>query len=42
MRLEGVKDKSSAELLSKAKKVIPGAFTVHQLRSSDIDIMVPD
>ena len=42
VRLEGAKDKSSTELLAEAKKVIPGAFAVRQLRSGDVDVMVPD
>ena len=42
MRLKGIKDKSSAKLLSKVKKVIPGAFIIRQLRSGDINIIIPD
>ena len=42
VRLEDIKDKSSAELLSEAKKVIPGAFAVRQLRSGDIDVIILD
>ena len=40
VRLKGAKNKSSTELLAKAKKVIPGAFTVRQLRSGNVDVMV--
>ena len=42
VRLEDIKNKSSAELLSKIKKVIPGVFTMRQLRSGDIDIIILD
>ena len=42
VRLKGVKDKSFAKLLSKIKKVILGAFTMRQLRSGDIDIIISD
>src|SRR5438045_5095079 len=42
IRLEGGKDKSLNEILTEAKKVIPGAYAVHPLKSGDIDIMVPD
>ena len=42
MRLKSTKDKSSAKLLSKAKKVILRVFTVHQLQSGDVDIIVLD
>ena len=42
IRLEGGKDKSLNEILTEAKKVIPGVYAVRPLKSGDIDIMVPD
>jgi hypothetical protein len=42
IRLEGSKDKSPKELLTEAKKAIPGAYTVYPLKSRDVDIIVPD
>src|SRR5205814_5761101 len=42
IRLEGGKDKSPNEILTEAKKVIPGVYAVCPLKSGDIDVMVPD
>jgi hypothetical protein len=42
IRLEGGKDKSAGEILTEAKKVIPGAYAVRPLQSGDIDVLVPD
>jgi hypothetical protein len=42
IRLEGGKDKSAGEILTEAKKVIPGAYAVRLLQSRDIDVLVPD
>ena len=42
IRLEGGKDKSAGEILTEAKKVIPGAYAVRPLQSKDIDVLVPD
>src|SRR5438045_3648270 len=42
IQLEGGKDKSPNEILTEAKKVIPGVYAVCPLKSGDIDVMVPD
>jgi hypothetical protein len=40
IQLEGGKDKSASEILTEAKKVIPGAYAVRPLKSGDVDVMV--
>jgi hypothetical protein len=42
IRLEGGKDKNASEILTEAKKAIPGAYAVRLLQSGDIDVIVPD
>ena len=42
IRLDGANEKNAGELLVEAKKVIPGVYVVRQLRSGDVNIMVPD
>ena len=40
--MDGAKDKTPAEILTEARKYIPGAYAVRPLRSGDADVMVPD
>jgi hypothetical protein len=42
IRMTGAKEMGHEEVLKEAKKYIPGAYAMKQLRSGDIDIMVPD
>jgi hypothetical protein len=42
IRMNGAKEKTRGEILTETRKVIPGAYEIRQLRSGDIDAMVPD
>jgi hypothetical protein len=40
--MEGAGEKIHEEILAEARQSIPGAYAIRQLRSGDIDVMVPD
>ena len=40
--MEGTQGQDANAILPEVKKVIPGAYAIRQLRSGDIDVMVPD
>jgi hypothetical protein len=42
IRMEGSQEKTPGEILNAAKEYITDAFAVRQLRSGDVDVMVPD
>ena len=42
IQLDGANKKNAGELLIEAKKMIPGAYIIQQLRSGDVNIIMPN